>query len=239
MKKICLILLLAVGSISVLNAQNLKGTVYELNSSDPIGQVDITNLSTKEVVQSNQMGEFSIAVKLDDLLSFAYPGFRTDTIVVTSLDFKRVYLTPIADFNLLEDVQISSLSDAQLDEQIAIAERQGGGSVSTASGGGIAISPSRIFGKKGKEARRRYEYLMAEKTDRAIMRAFSPELITSLTPLQGEDLSRFIVKYKPTYGFIMKSDDEQLRLYIMDSFKEFNQLSDAEKSKIVLPQTDL
>ena len=124
-------------------------------------------------MQSNQMGEFSIVVKLDDLLSFSYPGFRTDTIVVTNLDFKRVYLTPIANFNLLEDVEISTLSDVQLDEQIAIAENQGG-AVSTVFGGGVAISPSRIFGRKGKEARKRYQYLMAEKTDRAIMRRFSP-----------------------------------------------------------------
>jgi len=236
MKKICLILLLSTVSLSVLQAQSLKGTVYELNSSEPIGQVDVTNLTTKEEVQSSQMGEFTIAVKLDDLLTFAYPGFRTDTLVVTNLDFKRVYLTPIANFNLLEDVEISTLSDAQLDEQIAIADRQGG-AVNTVFGGGVAISPSRIFGKKGKEARQRYQYLMAEKTDRAIMRRFSPELITSITPLEGEDLTRFIAKYKPSYGFIMKADDEQLRLYIMDSFKAFNQLSDEEKRKIALPTT--
>ena len=236
MKKICLILLITIGSLSALQAQSLKGTVYELNSSEPIGQVDVTNLTTKEEVQSNQMGEFTIAVKLDDLLTFAYPGFRTDTLVVTSLDFKRVYLTPITNFNLLEDVEISTLSDAQLDEQIAIADGQGG-AVNTIFGGGVAISPSRIFGKKGKEARQRYQYLMAEKTDRAIMRRFSPELITSITPLEGEDLTRFITKYKPTYGFIMKADDEQLRLYIMDSFKAFNQLSDEEKRKIALPAT--
>ena len=236
MKKICLIFLLAIVSLSTLQAQSLKGTVYELNSTEPIAQVDITNLSTKEIVQSSQMGEFTIPVKLDDLLTFAYPGFRTDTLVVTNLEFKRVYLTPIADFNLLEDVEISSLSDAQLDEQIAMADRQGG-AVNTVFGGGVAISPSRIFGKKGKEARKRYQHLMAEKTDRAIMRKFSPELITSITPLEGEDLTRFITKYKPSYGFIMKADDEQLRLYIMDSFKAFNQLSDEEKRKITLPAT--
>src|SRR5690606_17101681 len=130
---------------------------------------------------------------------------------------------------------------------IRITEQQGR-MVGTASGGettrdggqrrgGIAISPSRIFGKEGKEARRLHDLLIAEKRDRAIMFKFNPLLITSLTPLAGKDLDLFIVKYKPTYEFIEKSDEEQIRLYIMDSFKEFNNLSPEEKEKIQLEKT--
>src|SRR5690606_1576308 len=101
-------------------------------------------------------------------------------------------------------------------------------------GGGIAISPSRLFGKDAKDARSRHEALVAEKNNRVIMARFNPLLITSLTPLKGKDLDLFIVKYKPSYEFIQKSDEEQVRLYIMDSFKEFKSLSPEEKEKIQL-----
>src|SRR5690606_1973180 len=158
MKKICLIFLLAIVSLSTLQAQSLKGTVYELNSTEPIAQVDITNLSTKEIVQSSQMGEFTIPVKLDDLLTFAYPGFRTDTLVVTNLEFKRVYLTPIHDVNVPEDEDISNLSDEQLDEHTAMTDRHGG-DVITVLEGSVASYPFRILVKKGKEAPKLYQFL--------------------------------------------------------------------------------
>lgn len=69
------------------------------------------------------------------------------------------------------------------------------------------------------------------------MDKFNPVLITSLTPLNGKDLDLFIVKYKPSYEFIEKSDEEQIRLYIMDSFKAFKNLSPEEKEKIELKPT--
>lgn len=228
-----------------VDAQTLKGIVMELNTSTPIAQVSIHNLTTKQFVETNSSGEFSLAVKPNELISFSYPGYRIDTLVVTNYEYKRIYLTPIAGFNILEDVEITELSDAQLNEQIEIARQQGkitetgiGEGTRNRHGGvnrgGIAISPSRIFGKEAKEARARYDLLVAEKMDRAVMDKFNPLLITSLTPLTGQELDLFIVRYKPTYEFIMKSDEEQIRLYIMDSFKEFNNLSQAEKDKIKL-----
>ena len=244
MKKLLLIIVLFFTGSALLKAQTLKGIVMELNSSKPIDQVEVKNLTTKRSIETNSSGEFSIDIKLNELLSFHYPGYRVDTLFVTDLEFKRIYLTPIPGFNILKDVEITELSDVQLDEQIRITEQQGkivgtaGGGEATRDGGqrrgGIAISPSRLFGKEAKEARRFHDLLIAEKKDRAIMFKFNPLLITSITPLSGKDLDLFIVKYKPSYEFIEKSDEEQIRLYIMDSFKEFNNLSPQEKGKIEL-----
>lgn len=217
-------------------AQTLKGVVMDIGSSKPIAQVEVRNLRSNSFVETDGSGNFTIEVKTNELLSFHYPGYRVDSLVVTDHDLRRVYLTPLANFNILEDVEITEWSDAQLDEQIEIAKQQGK-IVDTPFGGGIAISPSRLFGKDAKEARSRHELLIAEKHDRAIMRKFDPLLISSITPLKGRDLELFIVKYKPSYEFVQKSDEEQIRLYIMDSFKEFNKLSSGEKDQIQLKKT--
>ena len=217
-------------------AQTLKGVVMDIGSSKPIAQVEVRNLRSNSFVETDGAGNFTIEVKTNELLSFHYPGYRVDSLVVTDHDSRRVYLTPLANFNILEDVEITEWSDAQLDEQMEIAKQQGK-IVDTPFGGGIAISPSRLFGKDAKEARSRHELLIAEKHDRAIMRKFDPLLISSITPLKGRDLELFIVKYKPSYEFVQKSDEEQIRLYIMDSFKEFNKLSSGEKDQIQLKKT--
>lgn len=231
MKKLFLLVSVLLSSVVLVQAQSYKGVVMELDSSKPIAQVEISNLSTHQSVETNSLGEFSIEVKLNELLSFSYPGFRVDTLLITDYEYKRIYLTPIPDFNILEDVEITELSDLQLDQQIQIAQQEG---ETVQFNNNISISPSRLFGSKARAARARYPLLVAERENRAIMAKFSPALITELTPLQGKDLDQFIVKYKPSYVFITRSDEEQIRLYIMDSYKKYKELSQEEKNAIGL-----
>lgn len=219
--------------VSGAQAQTLKGIVMELDSSKPIQQVEVKNVRTDVLVETTASGEFSIDANVNDLLTFGYPGYRLDTLVVVDHELKRVYMTPLKDFNILEDVEITDLSDVQLEEEIRLA-RERGKSVHTAQGGGIAISPSRLFGREAKEARRRYELLIEEKENRVINARFNEGIITPIIPLKGRDLDLFMVKFRPSYEFVEQSDDEQIRLYIMDSYKEFKNMSQAEKDKIKL-----
>jgi len=231
MKKILISLVLVIGGMYGLKAQTLKGIVMELDSSKPIQQVEVKNLRTEMIVETTASGEFEIEAVVNDLLTFGYPGYRLDTLLVVDDEVKRVYMTPLENFNILEDVEITDLSDVQLEEEIRIA-RERGRSLHTAQGGGIAISPSRLFGREAKEARKRYELLLEEKENRVVNSKFNEAIITPITPLKGRDLDLFIVKFRPSYEFVEKSDEEQMRLYIMDSYKEFKNMSQAEKDKI-------
>src|SRR5690606_35212338 len=231
MKKILISLVLVIGGMYGLKAQTLKGIVMELDSSKPIQQVEVKNLRTEMIVETTASGEFEIEAVVNDLLTFGYPGYRLDTLLVVDDEVKRVYMTPLEDVNILEADEITGLSDVQLEEEIRIA-RERGRSLHTAQGGGIAISPSRLFGREAKEARKRYELLLEEKENRVVNSKFNEAIITPITPLKGRDLDLFIVKFRPSYEFVEKSDEEQMRLYIMDSYKEFKNMSQAEKDKI-------
>lgn len=224
-----------IGTVNLAAGQTLEGIVMELNSSKPIQQVEVRNLTTDATVETNASGGFEIDAELNDLLTFGYPGFRLDTLVVVDFQIKRVYLTPLEDFNILEDVEITDLSDLQLEEEIRVA-RERGRSVHTVQGGGIAISPSRLFGKEAKDARERYDALLEEQERRLIDSKFNEDKITPITPLKGRDLDLFIVKFRPSYEFAKQSDEEQIRLYIMDSYKKFKNMSQAEKDRIKLTE---
>src|SRR5690606_31108522 len=101
MKKLLLIIVLFFVGTALLKAQTLKGIVMELDSSKPIDQVEVRNLTTNKSIETNSSGEFSIDVKLNELLSFHYPGYRVDTLFITDHEVKRIYLTPIPGFNIL------------------------------------------------------------------------------------------------------------------------------------------
>src|SRR5690606_9599262 len=131
-------------------------------------------------------------------------------------------------FNYLEDVAITELSEVQMVVHNRIA-RDRGRSLHTAQGGGVAISPFRFVGRDEKEVRERYDLLREEKENRVVNSKFNEAIITPITPLKGRDLDLFIVKFRPSYEFVEKSDEEQMRLYIMDSYKEFKNMSQAEK----------
>lgn len=233
MEKINILLVFLLVYTTSLSAQNLKGTVYELNGNQGVSQVEVTNLRTAQSVYTDEKGDFTISTNKDDLLSFSYPGYRIDTVMITDFDFKRVYLTPLENMNILTEVEIQGMSDQRLAEEIKKAKGESR-AVSTIHSGGIAISPSRLFGKSAKDARKRYELLILEQQNRLILKKFNPILITSLTPLKGRDLDLFMVKYKPSYSFVNSADDEQLNLYIMDSYKKYKALTEQEKNKITL-----
>ncbi|SEM14643.1 hypothetical protein SAMN05216436_10250 [bacterium A37T11] len=209
--------------------QVLKGVVLELNGNSPISQVSIKNIETGISSKSIDDGTFQIAVKINDRLRFEQIGFKVDTVVVTEYEYKRVYLSEVSTGAIeLTEVQVRAMTDNQLQREINEAEKQGK-VAGTVYGGGIAISPSRWFGSSGKAARYKYRMLKREEENRKIDARFNEALISSLIPLKGDELTAFIAAYRPKLNFIEKSDDEQLKLYVVDSYADFKKKQEKGK----------
>ncbi|MEH6306032.1 hypothetical protein RYH73_10290 [Olivibacter sp. CPCC 100613] len=230
-----------------VNAQDrFRGIVLEYKSNELMPEVSIKNLNKSDSTRSDQSGEFSIRASKDDILVFSYPGYRVDSLVVTDFALKRIYLTSVNDPRMLEVVNINALTNNRIAEEKERLKKEGqfANTVTGSSNvngtqrmGGIGFSPSRIFGKGARNARRQYKMLEEESNNRIIDARFTAELITSLTPLRGEDLSLFMAKYRPKASFIQEANDETLRLYVMDSYNKYKNLSPAAKEKIKLEDT--
>lgn len=213
--------------------QLFSGIVLDLNTDRPLQSAIITNLSTRMEVQTQEAGQFSIPARIDDLLQFYYPGYRVDTLVVIEFDLKRVYLTNTGQTFRIDEISIRTISDEQLDNEIENAQKEGQFSEYSKERGGFRLSPSRLFGHAGRQARERYELLVAEKDRRVVDRRFSISAIQALTPLKDQDLTLFMIKYRPSLEFAQNSSEETFNLYIMDSYAHFKRLSPAEKAAIV------
>lgn len=216
----------------------LTGYVLELGSGEPLPYVEIKNLETGTLAESLEDGRFSIPVKKNERLQFEYPGYRTDTLVVIEFTVKRVYLTSDGSAIKLDEVQIAAMTDSRLDVEIKRAQDEGQFTDVSKHRGGVRISPSRWFGKTGRQARQRYDLLLAEKERRKIDARFTPEAITAITPLKGEDLELYMTKYRPTAEFIATAGESDLRLYIMDTYAEFKTLTPKQRAEIKAPRQD-
>lgn len=216
----------------------LRGIVLELGTDQPLQYVEITNLATGVTTETDAKGNFRIEVSKDERLRFEYPGYRTDTLVVIEFDLKRVYLTPNGSTIRIDEVQIEALTDNQLAAEIERAEQDGQIAEVAQYRGGIRISPSRWFGRQGRQARQRYDLLIAEQERRKIDARFTPALIRSITPLKGQQLELYMTKYRPTIDFISSANDEALRLYIMDTYAQFKKLTPRELAEIKAPEAE-
>ncbi|WP_262245524.1 carboxypeptidase-like regulatory domain-containing protein [Parapedobacter soli] len=216
----------------------LSGYVLELGSGEPLRYVEIENLNTGVLAESLEDGSFRIQVNKNERLRFEYPGYRTDTLVVIEFGMKRVYLTPDGTSIQLDEVQIQAMTDSRLDAEIKRAQAEGEFAETSQHRGGIRISPSRWFGQSGRQARQRYQLLLAEKERRQIDARFTREAITALTPLAGEDLDLYMTKYRPTAEFLSTANESTLQLYIIDTYAEFKTLTPEQRKEIKAPTGD-
>jgi len=203
-------------------AQQIKGIVHELESSQRLGQVTVKNLRTEAETHTDAEGNFAIAGAMNDLLAFAQPGYRADTAFVYEPDgIQRIYLLRDEKAIVLDEVVVRRLTDSRLAVEIERAKREGRAAEASQHRGGLRVSPSRWFGRKGKLARKDLVLLLRERDERKADRIFTDRLIRSVVPLGDAELPLFRERFRPDLKFLEASSAEDLRLYIMDAYGRF------------------
>lgn len=222
--KYALLLSLLVLSMQLTQAQEIKGYVYELISSNPLWNVTIKNTRTNETVSSAKDGAFKIAGNINDHLIISTTGYQTDTVFYYEDAVRRIYLNRDEKLLVIDEVLVKRLTDNRLAEEIAKAKREGQAVEASQNQGGLRVSPSRLFGKKAKEARRNLSLLQAEQDARYVDRVFTTQLIASVTPLNQDEILLFRDRFRPSLAFIQSTSAEGLKAYISDSYKNFKKL---------------
>lgn len=217
----CLLITLVSGQLFA--QEKTKGIIMELVSGEKIEAAQIQNLRSKVEVQTNRDGSFAIDANINDLLLIKANGYEQDTVFIYDTSLRRIYLSRINTPIELSQVVVERMTDSRLAAEIQREKEAGKYSDASKNRGGIRISPSRIFSKEGKQARSNYKLLVAEMEKRAVDRKFTDNLIKELTPLNPSELALFKERFRPSYQFIQNSSIETLRVYIMDSYKKFNE----------------
>ncbi|MEX8546360.1 MAG: hypothetical protein V5804_02055 [Mucilaginibacter sp.] len=206
--RIFLILFLVItGSVQAQNI--LRGTVYEGKSSRKLSNVFVRDINSKEVALTDNSGNFSIRTVINHTLIFSSPGYVSDTLYLVDLSPKHIELS-FRNITLNTVNITSSRSFNPREEYPDVYEKSK-----------FALSPSRIFGKEAKDARRLKRYFERETEERQIDSIFNAAYVSSVVPLKGQDLENFMSLYRPTLAFLKKTPRSSLTLYLNDSYKKF------------------
>jgi len=225
------LVILAMMTCSLMHAQTvLRGKVMDSRSDVPLDGATIFNTTQGIFRKAGQDGLFSIRAGENDVIIFSSTGYRADTVAISSdILATGLYLGLQAAPLSLDTVTITqrTYSDDSLQRRMEYAhflERR----VQDITGGndaqygfGVTVSPITYFSKSEKEKRRFKKRFVRYERDSYIDYRFSAPYVHRVTGLEGEALQRFLREYRPSYAFLRSAKDEDLLLYINDSFKKF------------------
>ncbi|RZL51276.1 MAG: hypothetical protein EOP00_00220 [Pedobacter sp.] len=226
-KKASFFLLLFILAFSAKSQIHVEGIVLDQLSNQHLDQIHVLNISNKQEVISNAKGEFKIIASINDLLVFRSLGYNSDTVLVTSIKPLKHYMKA-ARYNL-ESVNVNNRVNYR--EEYAQTFNKANPTL-LKPGRGFLFYPSSYFSKEGKNARRFVRMIKKERYEVAIYKRFNIKTITALLPIKQPELDAFIVRYKPSYAFVIKATTEEFNYYLMDAYHKFKKLP-ADKKKLL------
>lgn len=202
------------------DSQELKGTVADRSTQLRLGQVEVFNLNTRQKTSTNAQGEFSIRASINNTIVFYQPGYAADTLFLIDLKPVKRYLS--LSNKLLNTVEIKAGAFHPEKEYANV--YHAGRVVTLIPNKPFRFSPSRLFGSEGKAARRFKRNMEREKTERKIDERFNETAVKAVTPLKGAELDYFMVLYRPALKELNQLDPEDMKFYLINSYKQFKAL---------------
>lgn len=205
----------------------VSGGVFDYeNKSMPLQKVTVKNLTSQKVAVTGAAGQFTITANKGDLLEFSLPGYNTDTLYLTNLQAKTIYLPAKSnDLNqinvrgakLSNDLQLKDPNAPQFHRVSGIAPTS-----NTSRAGGVGLA----FGS-GKEKRERAKVKRLEENagyETEINQYFNEEHVGGLIKLQGQELKDFINLYRPSVARVKSDRPFNYDFYIAQAYQTWLKL---------------
>lgn len=223
------------GWLSAQEAGSIRGIVVEAGTSKRMGSVTVTNKRTGESTFSGSLGTFEIGVSVGDTLTASIMGYQPAFVVVETLS--DILIDMKSGNIMLEQVDVNRMSkEAELRDAMGGYRKQGvyfnGKPPALAYIFNPITSLYELLGRTPRNARRFGEYMERELAETDVDRKFSKRKIHELTGLEGEDLTNFMIWYRPTPEKAQYWGEYDITAYIAQSFKQFDQDGRPEAPKL-------
>lgn len=209
----------------IAQVNNISGIV--VSDTARLSGAAIYNFKINARTISDIRGEFSISARKGDTLITKMFNYKTDTLVVNNKNFIIIKLKQVSQMLrevIIKDTALSPLEKYNQnkkeykdiywkgDESKMI-------SIPLIIGQGIGLNLSidklyNALSKQGKDARRLQRTLTKDYKNSVVDQHFNRRLVGRITGYQGKKLDDFIVKYRPSYGFVSKASQYDIILYI-------------------------
>jgi hypothetical protein len=233
LKKLIILILITIPFKLLAQNNTLTGNIFDNENRTVILQgATIKNLSTKNIVLADKDGHFAISAKVGDLVSFGMVGYQTDTVYLTNLFPKNVFLR--MQVNNLKPVDITSVKISPYlntkDPEALPARRVD----YSKERGGIRLNLG--YGKYRKEQAKIQELEERDRINEEINKNFSEEFIRSLVKFEGPDIKDFMSLYRPTVEQVKAETPFNYMLYTAQAYRVWQKLPPDQRRLPPLPK---
>ena len=234
MVKKLILFLLVVLPLKLLAQGSVNGKVYDFdNKTFPLQKVAVRNLTNNQIAVTKAGGQFTIPAKKGDLLQFSLSGYHVDTLYLTDLKPKTIYL-PVNSRSLKEVAIVETKLSPYLDlenrdakESKRVSTDGIEGKENTDRAGGIQLALG-----YGKYRREQQKIKMLEERDAyetEINTYFNEATVSELIKLKGQELKDFINMFKPSVALIKSERPFNYSYYIAQAHQKWLKLPPHER----------
>jgi hypothetical protein len=232
-------LLLATAS----DAQKLVGRITDKESGLPLYPVAVTNLNTRITVLCEEDGSYNIDAKTGEAVAFTLMGYKAQQKTVPySIGVAEVNVQMPALSYTLDEATVIGLTKYQKDSMY----RRGTYARPLAARHAGFMSPFSVlaeqFSKKSKRTFKFQQDFYKWETGLFVDSRFTPELVNSLTGLDGDTLAHFMNTNAMPYEYARAATDLELKMWIRSHYKtymkeeRFKQIPKFKDSLLTQPQ---
>jgi hypothetical protein len=236
-----LVILIIFCFASRLSAQQVftvRGVTSRNLSGVRIAQVIITNLKTKDIMESDELGWFSIKASIGDTLQFTKLNFVPQKIAIVNTGDIPVFMEPLI---TLDQVTIKGQTKKQeLSDIMADYRKQGTFYDGKPTALSFLSSPItglyELFGATPGRARRFAANSKAELEYAEVQRRYNVALVKRVTNTTDTVAKKFMEYYTPSYEDLKEWNDYELVKHIHLNYDFYDKTRDKENLRqSVLP----
>ena len=198
----------------------LKGVISKKLTVERVAQALVTNLHSKDIMMSDELGWFSIKAAIGDTILFSKVDYSEQKIVVTGTSDIGVSMQPI--INLSEVVVKGQTKKQEINDVMGQYRSQGTFYNGKPPVSTFLTSPLtglyELFGKTPKDAKRFAAYSKTELEYAEVRKRYNAKFIMRVCNTTDSLAKKFMEYYTPSYDDIKAWNDYELVKEVQKSF---------------------
>jgi len=248
LRGLCFVLMMLLGISSVFSQDReiVKGRIISNNTSLPLENACVHNISTGMMTFSNQNGDFVTLAKLSDTVTFSHVSYDMRIVIMDKFVFssdERLLIRLAQRAFILRSVTIYAMKPYPMFLQDIAKEIPSkkvdipGMEISKEEradynpnngnllGGTPLASPISFlynaFSHKAQLERQYAELIQNQEDAIRVEKKYNPEIVQRLTNLEGKQLEEFMVYCSFTYYTLVTSSDQEIKQMIVAKYIEY------------------
>lgn len=209
----------------------LKGTVYDISEKTPVELVTVLTTAGRGTM-TDSMGRYSIRVTQHDSVYFSYQNRVTGKYPVAGMEDQtqfnmslhiHVFSLPNVTVRARSYRMDSLMNRREYAKYFNFSKPNPLNSINVGPSG-VGMDPNEIINmfrfKRNRQLAELSARLMKEEQDKYVEYRFSKSFVRKLTLLDGEELRKFMNKYRPPYDYAVLTNELEMGYYIQQCYRK-------------------